>query len=161
MNGLYIIQEWNDIKNLFETEQFTSKQIICHDINIYMSKYQNQNDNELLLSLSCFSRNINYVINNLPNNIDVLLLETHSDNLIEISNLPYSIKELKIIYKDISKDKIHTFINSNKINILFNIKLPFQSIIVIKLCNIEYNVIIMDRQNIKIYTEYDVFHITK
>jgi len=157
----FLIADWTKIKISFENEDFVRKQIICFDINIVMSKYKNQDQDELLLSLSCFSNNINHMINNLPDNIDILLVETYSHILKEISNLPYGIKELKIIYKDISKNNIKHFINSNAFNILFNIKLPFTTKIIAKLCNIEYDVFILDNENIKISTEYDVFTIHK
>lgn len=161
MNKQGINEKWTSVKNLFENENFVREQIFCHDINIQMAKYKNQDQDELLLSLSCFSESIDCVMNNLPINIDILLLETYSHKLKEISNLPYGIKELKIIYKDISKNNVEKFIKSNKFNILFDVKLPFSTKIIVKLANIEYDVIILDNDNIKISTEYDIFTIHK
>jgi hypothetical protein len=94
MNTSSIVERWKNIKIYFEKEHFTSENFICDDINIYMSKYKNQNENELLLSLSCLSKNINNVINNLPDNVDILLLEVNSYDYTEIF--------LKLTLKNIS-----------------------------------------------------------
>lgn len=140
---------WDDIKFVCENCDFTNLHFIYNENNIILSKF----NNEITLNIDKYTQNsIKSIINDLPNNIDNLLI-TISKIIQTIflekifTNLPFNLKIIKFIYDQYKLAEVETMKSNGKFNVLFGIKIPFNCKVIINYDNLDYDIKYNDFDN--------------
>jgi hypothetical protein len=133
---------WGEIKFVCENCDFTNLHFVYNENNIILSKF----NNEITLNIDKYTQNsIKSIINDLPNNIDNLLItisKTIQTIFLEkiFTNLPFNLKIIKFIYDQYKLAEVKTMESNGKFNVLFGIKISFNCKVMINYDNLDYDI---------------------
>lgn len=133
---------WDEIKIFCENCKFTNQYFVYNENKIVLSK----NNNLVTLHIDKYTQeSIESIINDLPTNIDNLLInitDTTQTFFLEkiFINLPITLKIIKFYYKQGKLSEMKTMESNGIFNVLFGIKIPFNCKILIEYDEIEYHV---------------------
>ena len=133
---------WEEIKFLCENSNFTVRGVVYNEIKMVINKRHGR----ITLNIGdCRNNDISLVMNNLPENIDNLVIGitaiTENKYLEKIfTNLPFTLKKIIFVYKQSKLSEMKTMQANGKFNVLFGIKIPFNCNFVVNYDGLDYNV---------------------
>lgn len=140
---------WEEIKFFCENCDFTVCGFVYAGIKMVITK----NYGKITLNIGDYANsNISSIINNLPENIDNLVVNittTTETKFLEkiFINLPFTLKKIKFIYKGSKVSEIKTMESNGKFNVLFGIKFPFNCDFIINYDNVDYQTKYINPEN--------------
>jgi len=140
---------WEEIKFLCENSVFTVCGFVYDAIKMVISKHYHK----ITLNIGDYTNSsVSQIINNLPENIDALVINitpTSETKYLEntFTNLPFSLKKIKFVYKQSKLSEIKNTEDCGKFNTLFGVKIPFNCGFVVSYANVDYDVKYIDYEN--------------